>query len=227
VKAVAKAEATTLASSGGAGLAWQMNVGKGLALWYGATGEAASRTDVIGWFVQGAAPGAGRGDPATAPLSRLIVSGIGRAGESQGMRGVWLVSLSLMVCVVGIANAMLMSVTERFREIGTMKCLGALDKFVVKLFLIESSLQGVVGSLIGATIGFLLAFVRALFTFHVQDVETGQSYWLVLRFFPGGQLLFWAVVALVVGILLSVVAAIYPAIRAARMEPVQAMRVEA
>ena len=49
----------------------------------------------------------------------------------------WLVSMSLIVCVVGIANAMLMSVTERFREIGTMKCLGALDGFVVRLFLLE------------------------------------------------------------------------------------------
>ena len=47
----------------------------------------------------------------------------------------WLIVLSLLVCVVGITNAMLMSVTERFREIGTMKCLGALDSFIVKLFL--------------------------------------------------------------------------------------------
>jgi ABC-type lipoprotein release transport system permease subunit len=120
-----------------------------------------------------------------------------------------------------------MSVTERFREIGTMKCLGALDKFVVKLFLIESSLQGVAGSVVGAIIGFLLAFVRALFTFHVKDVESGQSYWLALRFFPALSLLEWMGVALLVGIVLSIIAAIYPAIRAARMEPVQAMRVEA
>ncbi|HIM09210.1 TPA: FtsX-like permease family protein, partial [Candidatus Poribacteria bacterium] len=64
----------------------------------------------------------------------------------------WLVTMSLIVCVVGIANAMLMSVTERFREIGTMKCLGALDGFIVRLFLLESAFQGFVGALIGALI---------------------------------------------------------------------------
>ncbi|MCK4402075.1 ABC transporter permease, partial [bacterium] len=52
-------------------------------------------------------------------------------GEEQ-VKQIWLVVLSLMVCVVGIANAMLMSVTERYKEIGTMKCLGALDRFIIK-----------------------------------------------------------------------------------------------
>jgi putative ABC transport system permease protein len=46
----------------------------------------------------------------------------------------WIIILSLLVCVVGIVNAQLMAVTERFREIGTMKCLGALDRFVLRLF---------------------------------------------------------------------------------------------
>ena len=50
-------------------------------------------------------------------------------GSSPKQR--WIVILSLMVCVVGIINAQLMAVTERFREIGTMKCLGALDRVVV------------------------------------------------------------------------------------------------
>ena len=58
----------------------------------------------------------------------------------------WLVSMALLTCTVGIANAMLMSVTERFREIGTMKCLGAENGTVVKLFLIESAMIGGVGS---------------------------------------------------------------------------------
>ena len=43
----------------------------------------------------------------------------------------WIIILSLLVCVVGIVNAQLMAVTERFREIGTMKCLGALDRFIL------------------------------------------------------------------------------------------------
>merc|ERR1712098_155893 len=67
----------------------------------------------------------------------------------------WLIIMSLIVCVVGITNSMLMSVTERFREIGTMKCLGALDHFVVILFLLESGFQGFAGALVGALIGFV------------------------------------------------------------------------
>src|SRR5688572_5545452 len=71
----------------------------------------------------------------------------------------WLVGLALLVAFVGILNAMLMSVTERFREIGTMKCLGALDGFIIKLFLLESLFQGVVGTVIGVIVGLALSLV--------------------------------------------------------------------
>jgi len=73
--------------------------------------------------------------------------------EAQ-MRQIWLVTMSLIVCTVGIANSMLMSVTERFKEIGTMKCLGALDAFIVKLFLLEACFLGIIASFIGFAIGF-------------------------------------------------------------------------
>src|ERR1043166_971949 len=73
----------------------------------------------------------------------------------------WLVGLALLVAFVGILNSMLMSVTERFREIGTMKCLGALDGFIIKLFLIESLFQGIVGTVLGVAIGLGLSFVAA------------------------------------------------------------------
>ena len=223
------AGAQELATSAGHAVAWSQKFGTGTVTWYVAAPSSAEDPNVISWFVrgQGADAGSETASGASSPLARLIARAAGASNARRDMRGVWLVTLSLMVSVVGITNAMLMSVTERFREIGTMKCLGALDKFVVKLFLIESSLQGVAGSLAGAIVGFLLAFVRALFTFHVKDLETGKSYWLALRFLPVLSLLEWVAVALAVGIVLSIVAAIYPAIRAARMEPVQAMRVEA
>ena len=57
---------------------------------------------------------------------------------------------------------MLMAVTERFQEIGTMKCLGALDRFVVRLFLLESGFQGLAGALIGALIGCLGSLLLGL-----------------------------------------------------------------
>ena len=66
-------------------------------------------------------------------------------------RNIWIVVIALFVTVIGITNSMLMSVTERFREIGTMKCLGALSLFVRHMFLIESSLVGMVGAAGGGT----------------------------------------------------------------------------
>ena len=74
------------------------------------------------------------------------------AGGTDRM-AVLLITLSLLACLVGVTNSMLMSVTERIREIGTLKCLGALDSFIVKTYLIESSLQGVLGTLVGIGTG--------------------------------------------------------------------------
>ena len=61
----------------------------------------------------------------------------------------------------GISNAMLMSITERFREIATMKCLGATDGFILKQFLIEAAIQGVVGGTAGMLIGMLISVVKS------------------------------------------------------------------
>jgi ABC-type lipoprotein release transport system permease subunit len=138
---------------------------------------------------------------------------MGRMQEERSKQ-TWLISLSLLVCVVGIANAMLMSVTERFREIGTMKCLGALDNFIVKLFLLESTFQGLAGTSAGIVIGFALTLGLALLDYG------GYTF----TYFPLGGIAESAGYALVVGTLLSLVGAMLPAYRAAKMEPVEAMR---
>jgi ABC-type antimicrobial peptide transport system permease subunit len=129
----------------------------------------------------------------------------------------WLAGLALLVAFVGILNAMLMSVTERFREIGTMKCLGALDGFIVKLFLLESLFQGIAGTVIGIVLGLALSVIAA-------TVRYGAFVW---KDFPLVSLLIAAGVCLLVGIGLTVGGAVYPAWKAARMQPVEAMRVEA
>ena len=138
------------------------------------------------------------------------------AGAGSNARQVWLVSLSLLVCLVGITNSMLMSVTERYREIGTMKCLGALDSFVVRLFLIESAFQGLIGSISGVLIG-LLAMLAVL---------AARYGGIVFSVISWGRIFSSIVLALVIGMVLSVVAAIYPAYRAAKMVPADAMRKE-
>ena len=65
--------------------------------------------------------------------------------------------IALLVCGVGIVNSMLMSVTERYKEIGTIKCLGATNTSVLEIFLIEALLLGLLGGVIGALTGWLAA----------------------------------------------------------------------
>ncbi len=132
--------------------------------------------------------------------------------EGDEARTTWLIVMALLVSVVGICNSMLMAVTERFQEIGTMKCLGALDAFIVKLFLIESgvlgALAGVTGSLVGCVIMYIVNTFRYQFKF-------GQV---------AGGMLQIIVLSVVLGTVLSVVAAILPARQAARMPAAAALR---
>jgi len=144
---------------------------------------------------------------------RVQLQNIG--GEEQGKQ-IWLVVLSLMVCVVGIANAMLMSVTERYKEIGTMKCLGALDRFIIKLFLLESGFMGLFGSVAGALLGGLLMTI-------VSSINYGLE---VITKFPMASFLYYFVISVILGTVLAIIGAIYPAYTAARMVPADAMRSE-
>ncbi len=137
-----------------------------------------------------------------------------RARQARARR-LWITVVSMLVTVIGIANAMLMSVTERFREIGTMKCLGALSGFVVKLFLIESFLIGLTGALIGTVLGFLTPFLAYM-------LSAGAL--LLLHSTPFLQIGIFALESLLAGTILAIVAAIYPARVAAKMVPADALR---
>ena len=128
----------------------------------------------------------------------------------------WLAIMALVVCAVGITNSMLMSVTERFKEIGTMKCLGALDSFVVKLFFIEAVLMGVLSSTAGWFLGWFIVVVVHLFggglkTFN-GDFWTGTIVQMVQ--------------SILIGSVITLVAAIPPARSAAKMPPAAALRSE-
>ncbi len=128
----------------------------------------------------------------------------------------YLMCLSFLVCVVGITNAMLMSITERFREIATLKCLGATDSFILIQIVLEALIQGVIGGLAGLIVGFIVALVNSLF----------QVGFRVFATFDWGMIGYAALSSLLAGILLSVLSSLYPSTKAARMAPMEAMRVE-
>ncbi len=141
---------------------------------------------------------------------------VGEGLLGLGQRMGWLLLVSLVVCVVGIANAMLMSVTERFREIATLKCLGALDGFIMLMFVFEAAMLGVVGGVLGAVLGTVIGLgrMRALF---------GSVLWSAVNL---PDLVVAGLAAVLVGIILAVVAAIWPSLRASRLAPMEAMRIE-
>lgn len=130
----------------------------------------------------------------------------GPSDSGDADRLIWLVGTSLVMCLVGVTNSMLMSVTERYREIGTIKCLGASDGFIVKVFFLEAAVLGAIGSFIGSMLGASL--LGALY--HVSLPSIG----------------FVILTATGVGIAMTVLAAIVPAIQAAKMPAAAALRVD-
>ncbi len=139
---------------------------------------------------------------------------IEKQDAEEGFRMLWIVIVSLLITVGGITNSMLMSVTERFREIATMKCLGALSGFVLKMFLIESSLMGLAGSLAGVLIGGSFSLVAYSLTY---------SFGRVFSAVDAVSLLAVGLGCVAIGVVLSVIAGIYPARVAAKMVPAVAL----
>ncbi|WP_458207241.1 ABC transporter permease [Haladaptatus sp. NG-SE-30] len=117
--------------------------------------------------------------------------------------------ISLVVGSIGIANIMLVSVTERTKEIGIMKAVGAQKRDVIQLFLVEAVLLGLLGALVGTPVGVGAAYLVA-------------GYIDVSLVFP----LEWFAIAVGVGVLVGVVAGLYPAWSAARTDPIDALRYE-
>lgn len=149
-------------------------------------------------------------------LNRALAGKVPANDELIGGRQMFLVLISFVVCMVGIANAMLMAITERFREIATMKCLGATDGFILTQFLMEAAMQGAAGGVLGMVIGFFLSLA-------VDGAVYGSHLFI---YFPTTGLLACAGVCILAGLLLATLASIYPSWMASRMAPMDAMRVE-
>jgi putative ABC transport system permease protein len=117
--------------------------------------------------------------------------------------------ISLVVGGIGVMNIMLVSVTERVREIGLRKALGAPPRIIRRQFMVESSMLGLVGGLIGVVLGLLGAWLLP----HAIGQPIAAS--------PTA-----ALAAITVAVLVGIVSGVYPATRAARLAPIDALRSE-
>ncbi len=122
--------------------------------------------------------------------------------------------ISLLVGGIGIMNIMLVSVTERTREIGLRKALGARKKDILIQFLTESSLLSLLGGIIGIGLGWLIAFIVGRIA-----VASGTPFNPVVGV---DAIILATVFSTAVGLFFG----IYPANRAANLQPVEALRYE-
>jgi len=129
-------------------------------------------------------------------------------------------SLALAVATLGIVNTLVMAILERRREIGVLKALGAADSDVQRLFFVEAGVMGLLGGILGVIFGWLLGRALTYGTnvyLHRQNLNSIElssvPWWLVLS-------------ALGFAVLVSLAAGLYPASRAAKLNPVDALRYE-
>ena len=124
-------------------------------------------------------------------------------------------SISLLVGGIGIMNIMLATVTERTREIGIRRALGAKRRDIVSQFLIEATVQTAVGGIVGVFIGIAAIYIAPPLV-----------KWIFNERLPA-KLLFWPIgVSLFVSLLVGLVFGLYPAWRASRLDPIEALRHE-
>lgn len=133
-----------------------------------------------------------------------------------------LTAVALLVAVLGIVNTMIMNVTERTREIGVLKALGATDGQVRGLFLVESGLIGVAGGVSGVALALLASIPGDWINRRAIHEATQYEFAGSVFHFP------WWLIAIALGfaVVLSVAAALGPATRASRVDPVEALRDE-
>lgn len=128
--------------------------------------------------------------------------------------------ISLIVAALGITNTMLMSVLERTHEIGVMKATGARDGDVQALFLMEGTLVGVLGAVVGLVAAWLVSFPGDQLAKYLVAKQTPMALEESVFLFPG-----WLMVMAPLGVcVLTTMAATYPAWRAARVDPIAALR---
>ena len=122
---------------------------------------------------------------------------------------IWIASISLLVGGIGVMNIMLVSITERTREIGTRKALGAKNSSIRLQFIIEAVILCLLGGVFGIILGFILGAVAASLLGYAASA-------------PVAAIIGSVVFSMIIGVFFGY----YPANKAARLDPIEALRYE-
>lgn len=189
----------------------------------------ATSSDAIYSTVIARLSGAGKVDAVEQAIKKLGFNTFSILDATKSMRRFFAIldlflgifgSLALTVASIGIVNTLVMAILERRREIGIMKAVGASDSDVRGLFFAEAGAMGLLGGIFGTALGWIIGRV----------INFGTNIYLRRQGFPPEHI--WAVpLWLVAGALgfafvVSLLSGLYPAARAARLDPVQALRYE-
>jgi len=120
--------------------------------------------------------------------------------------------ISLLVAATSIFNVMMMSVTERIREIGILRSIGTQKGEVLRMFIYEAVILGLVGAIIGAIMSLILGWLVVL-------VMVGTT-----KYFFTFASLIYVPVSMAIGIAICIFSGVYPAWRAANLDPIEALR---
>ncbi len=135
-------------------------------------------------------------------------------------------AIALFVAAIGIVNTLVMSIYERFREIGIMKAIGASNKDISKIFLYEAGAIGFMGGVFGVITGFILGKVLNAVASYFINIASSEGYspFAGMNLFEVPLWLFFGTILF--AIVIGIIAGVYPARRAARLDPIDALRHE-
>lgn len=128
--------------------------------------------------------------------------------------------LIMLISAIGISNTMVVSVLERTSEFGILKALGAEDRHVLQLMLMEGALTGLLGAVVAITCSLGISQLASIIVQRYITERIGEQYNASVFSFSVGEMSLVLAIAIVV----CTLAAIFPAYRAARLDPVVAMR---